>query len=101
MSRKPKAGVIAMQAIFWSMEEVALRAKQLYEKDIRQQVEFGDNIGKMIVIDAESGEYGIDSSGVKTALYLKQKNPNARLFTIRIGYDVAVTFGGAIERTVK
>lgn len=51
----------------------------------------------MIVIDAETGEYGIDSTDVETALRLKQKNPNARLFTIRIGYDVAVSFGGAVH----
>jgi hypothetical protein len=90
-----------MQAIFWSVEEVAQRAKQFYE-GIRSEVEHGDNIGKMIVIDAETGEYGIDKSGVESALRLKQKNPNARLFTMRIGYDVAVTFGGAsMVRTVE
>ncbi|MEC4895349.1 MAG: hypothetical protein SAL07_10410 [Oscillatoria sp. PMC 1051.18] len=81
-----------MEAIFWSIEEVAHRAKQFYENGIRQEVESGDNIGKMIVINAETGEYGIDQTGVETALKLKQKNPNARLFTMRIGYDVAVSF---------
>jgi hypothetical protein len=91
-----------MQALFWTVEEVAQRAKQFYENGIRQQVEHGDNIGKMIVVDAETGEYAIDKTGVESALSLKQKNPNARLFTMRIGYDVAVTFGGAsMERTVK
>lgn len=56
----------------------------------------------MIVIDAETGEYGIDKNGVQSAKKLKQKNPNARLFTMRIGYDVAVTFGGAeIKRTAQ
>ncbi|MBD2211078.1 hypothetical protein H6G27_14455 [Nostoc linckia FACHB-104] len=88
-----------MQSIFWTVEEVARRAKEFYENDIRQKVEYGDNIGKMIVIDAESGEYEIDQTGIEAALKLKQKNPNARLFTIRIGYDVAVSFGGAMERT--
>ncbi|MFB2895166.1 hypothetical protein ACE1CI_19840 [Aerosakkonemataceae cyanobacterium BLCC-F50] len=86
-----------MQAIFWTAEEVAHKAQQIYENDIRQQVEFSENFGKMIVIDAETGEYGIDSTGVESALKLKQKNPQARLFTIRIGYDVAVSFGGASE----
>jgi hypothetical protein len=55
-----------MQAIFWTMEEVASRAKQFYENGIRQEVEHGENIGQMIVIDAETGEYGIDPSGVNT-----------------------------------
>ncbi|MUG97585.1 hypothetical protein F7734_36810 [Scytonema sp. UIC 10036] len=91
-----------MQAIFWTVEEVAQRAKQFYEDGIRQQVEHSDNIGKMIVIDAETGEYGIDKTVVESALSLKQKNPNARLFTIRIGYDVAFSFGNApLKRTVE
>ncbi|NJL84618.1 MAG: hypothetical protein HC890_19895 [Chloroflexaceae bacterium] len=90
-----------MQAIFWSVEEVAQRAKGFYESGIRQQVEQENNLGKMIVIDAETGEYGIDQTGVESALKLKQKNPQARLFTMRIGFDVAVSFGGASERTVQ
>ncbi|KYC36486.1 hypothetical protein WA1_43100 [Scytonema hofmannii PCC 7110] len=57
-----------MQAIFWTVEEVAQRAKQFYEDGIRQQVEHSDNISKMIVIDAETGEYGIDKTGVESAL---------------------------------
>ena len=99
--KKHTVGVISVQAIFWTVEEVAHRAKHFYENGIRQQVEYGDNIGKMIVIDAETGEYGIDKTGVETALKIKQKKPNARLFTMRIGYDVTVSFGGAIDRTVK
>ena len=90
-----------MQSIFWTVQEVALKAKQFYKNGIRQNVEHSENIGKMIVIDAETGEYGIDATGVETALKLKQKNPHARLFTIRIGYDVAVSFGGGLERTVE
>ena len=92
---------MTQQAIFWTVEEVAQRAKQFYENGIRQQVESGGNIGKMIVIDAETGEYGIDKNGVETALKFKQQNPNARLFTMRIGYDVAIGFGGAGERIVE
>jgi hypothetical protein len=91
-----------MQAIFWTVEEVAQRANQFYENGIRQEVEHGDNIGKMIVIDAETGEYGIDEIGVEPMLALKQKNPNARLFMMRIGYDVAITFGSAsMKRTAE
>jgi hypothetical protein len=51
----------------------------------------------MVVIDAETGEYAVDKSGIQSAITLKTKNPKARLFTIRIGYDVAVAFGGNIE----
>jgi hypothetical protein len=90
-----------MEALFWTVEEVAQRARQFYENGIRQRVENGDNIGKMIVIDAETGKYGIDKSGVESGLMLKQKNPNARLFTMRIGYDVTFSFGASMERIVE
>jgi hypothetical protein len=88
-------------AIFWTVEEVATRAKKLYVDKIRSLVEHEDNIGKMVVIDAQTGEYAVDRSGIHSAITLKAKNPNARLFTIRIGYDVAVAFGGNIERTTN
>jgi hypothetical protein len=86
------------QAIFWTVEEVAARAKKLYADKIRSEVEHEANIGKMVVIDAETGEYAFDKSGIHSAIALKAKNPNARLFTIRIGYDITVAFGGNIER---
>jgi hypothetical protein len=86
------------QAIFWTVEEVATRANKLYADKIRSVVEHEDNIGKMVVIDAETGEYAVDRSGIHSAIALKAKNPNARLFTIRIGYDVAVSFGGNSDR---
>jgi hypothetical protein len=89
------------QAIFWTVEEVATRATKLYIDKIRSIVEHEDNIGKMVVIDAETGEYAVDRSGIHSAIALKAKNHNARLFTIRIGYDVAVAFGGNIERVTN
>jgi hypothetical protein len=88
-------------AIFWTVEEVATRAKKLYADKIRSIVEQENDIGKMVVIDAETGEYAVDRSGIHSAIALKAKNPNARLFTIRIGYDVAVSFGGNIERVAN
>jgi hypothetical protein len=86
------------QAIFWTVEEVSERANKLYSDKIRPIVEHEENIGKMVVVNAETGEYAVDKSGIHSAIALKAKNPNARLFTIRIGYDVAVAFGGNIER---
>ena len=87
-----------MQAILLSREEVARCAKQMYESKIRQQVEVEENIGKMVIIDIETGDYEIDKTGLQASRNLSNKHPNARLFGIRIGYNVAVSFGGAMER---
>jgi hypothetical protein len=90
-----------MQAILLSREEVARRAKQLYESVIRDRVEIDENIGKMVIIDIETGDYEIDETGLKSSHSLMKKHPNARLFGIRIGYNVAVSFGGVMERVYK
>ena len=46
-----------MQTILFTHEEVAHRAQQMYESSIRQQVHSEDNIGKMVIIDIETGNY--------------------------------------------
>lgn len=89
-----------MQTILLSHEEVARRATQLYES-IRQKVETEDNLGKMVIIDIETGNYELDKTGLPAARNLLEKNPNARLFGIRIGYKVAASFGGGVERVAS
>lgn len=90
-----------MQTILLSREEVARRAKELYKNSIRQQVETEENIGKMVIIDIETGEYAVDKIGIESAHLLRKKNPLARLFGIRIGYKVAVSFSGEMERDYR
>jgi hypothetical protein len=91
-----------MQTILLSREEVARRAKQLYENGIRQKVEIEENIGKMVIIDIETGDYKVDKNGLRAADYLTDKSPNARLVGFKIGYNVAAAFGGGVmERVVK
>lgn len=90
-----------MQAILLSREEVASRAKQLYENSIRQKVETEENIGKMVIIDIETGDYEVDKTGLQASRNLSKKHPNARLFGIRIGYNVAISFGGLVERVYR
>ena len=56
-----------MQTILLSREEVARRARQLYKNSIRQQVETGEKIGKIAIIDFESGVYKVDETRLKAA----------------------------------
>jgi hypothetical protein len=75
------------------VEEIAAKAN-MYADGIQQQVETPENIGKILMIDVEAGEYFIDESGVEGMMLLKTKRPLARLFTIRIFYSAAFGFGG-------
>ncbi len=90
-----------MQTILLSSEEVAQQAMELYEAGIREKVEVESNIGQMVIIDIETGAYHVDATGIESARYLRQQHPTTRLFGIRIGYNVAVSFGGVMERTTK
>ena len=87
-----------MQAILLSREEVGRRAREIYENSIRHQVYTEENIGKMVINDIETGEYAVDEMGIESAHLLRRKNPLARLYGIRIGYKVAVSFCGDMER---
>ena len=73
----------------------------LYENGIRQIVETDENIGKMISIDIETGEYAIGDTGAQSSSRLRAANPDAALYGARIGYRTAYAIGGAMSRTSK
>lgn len=52
----------------------------------------------MVIINVETGDYEVDEAGIKSAKNLQEKSPDARLFGIRIGYNVAASLGGVMER---
>lgn len=90
-----------MKTILLSHEEAGRIAKKLYKERIKQQVETEENIGKVVLIDIESGDYEVDENGLEACKRLNQRHPYTRLHEIRIGYNASVAFGGArIERTV-
>ena len=90
-----------MQTILLSREEVARRARQFYKNRIRQQVETDENIGKMLIIDFESGDYEVDETRLKAACKLSAKHPHSPVCGLRMGYNVAVSFGRVMERVYK
>jgi len=80
-------------------EELGERARELYEKSLRVQVETPKNIGRIIVIDVETGDYEIDDLGIESSRRLQARHPGATLYALRIGYNTAVSFSGMLERT--
>jgi hypothetical protein len=90
-----------LETIFWTTEEVVTAGERMYEEKIKSVVEIPTNIGKMLTLDVETGEYRIGDNSIEGGLELKQKRPASRLFTLRIGYEVGVSFGGLSERSAK
>ena len=81
-----------------SPEEVARRGEMLYAERLRSVVETPENIGKMLIIDVETGDYTIDSVGIESSHRLQAKHPGANLYGIRVGYKTAEALGGILER---
>ncbi|HZP81946.1 MAG TPA: hypothetical protein VFB21_09935 [Chthonomonadaceae bacterium] len=84
----------------FSSEEIARRGQELYEKSIRAKVETEENIGKLVSIDIETGDYEIgEDNSLEAPRRLHAKHPGAAIFTLRIGYNAAYALGGVLERT--
>ena len=85
-----------------SDEEIRQRGQVLYEESIRGRVETEENIGKLVSIDVETGDYEIgDDASIDAPLRLHAKHPGAAVYTLRIGYNAAVSLGGVVERTAR
>ncbi|WP_333455885.1 hypothetical protein [Microcoleus sp. herbarium5] len=48
-------------------------------------------------MDIETGDYEIDKNGLHASNSVNKRHPNARLFGIRIGYNVADSLGGVMD----
>ncbi len=80
-------------------EEVRRLGQELYEKQIRAVVETEENIGKLISIDVETGDYAIGDDPIINGDTLFAKHPGAALYGARIGYDAVYAMGGTLTRT--
>lgn len=80
-------------------DEIAQRGKELYQQRLRTQVETADNIGKIIAIDLNTGDYAIDQDLLAACNRLKAKQPHAVTWIERVGYDAVYAIGGTLVRT--
>ena len=81
-------------------EEIARRGEEIYKQSIRANVETEDNIGKIISIDIETGDYEIGDDPVDTGSRLQAKHPDAAIYGKRIGYNAVYSLGGTLTRTL-
>jgi hypothetical protein len=77
-------------------DEVAKLGREIYDRQIRSQVEVAENIGKIVSIDVETGEYEVGEDLVETSLKSQAKHPHALLWAERIGFDAVYAVGGTI-----
>ena len=68
-------------------DEIERLGTELYQRQIRAQVETEENIGKICAIDVETGEYYVADDVLEAARPLQEKHPDAALWGERIGYN--------------
>ncbi len=84
-------------AIRRSPEETGRLGDAIYERDIRPNVETAHH-GKIVSIDVDSGDYAVGDSVIAATDRLRERRPDADVWSLRIGYGVLRQFGGGSLR---
>lgn len=77
-----------------SREEIARLGDEIYERDIRQEVE-AVHQGKIVSIDVDSGKWAIAGELLEAADRLRAQRPEAiNVWSLRVGNRAVYRFGG-------
>lgn len=76
----------------YSKEEFAKQGNEIYETQVRSQVEAG-NHGKIVAIDIETGAFEVADTPISATDRLYERCPNAQPWVIRIGHQTVYRFG--------
>ena len=82
-------------------EETARLGDEIYERDIRRQVE-ADHHGEVVAIDVDSASWAIGDSDVTATDNLWAQRPDAYdIWCVRVGYRALYSLGGGSLRSSK
>ena len=82
-----------------SSKRIGERGQAIYESRLRILLETDENIGKIVSIDVNTGDYEIADELVAAGRHLQQRHPNALMYGKRIGYNAVYTISGSLTRT--
>ena len=82
-----------------SRDETGRLGDEIYERDIRPQVE-ETHYGKIVAIDVNSGGYAIADTVIAAAEHLRKQCPDARVWLTRVGHRALYRFGGSSVRRI-
>jgi hypothetical protein len=83
---------MTVQHLRYSKEEFARRGNEIYELQVRPQVEQG-NHGKIVAIDIETGAFELAKDTINAADRLLKRFPDAQIWCVRIGHRGVHRFG--------
>ena len=80
----------------YSKEEFAQHGDEIYDSQIRSQVEVADR-GKIVAIDIDTGAFEVDASEIVACARLEAHHPDAQIWIVRVGSRHVRRFGGRIN----
>jgi hypothetical protein len=70
----------------YSAEELARRGREIFENEIREQVE-SESQGRVVAIDVVSHEFAVGDNILAAAAALRLRKPDAQVWLVRVnGY---------------
>lgn len=82
-------------------EEIDRLGESIYQNQLRALLETPENIGRLVSIDVETGDYEVADDLLVSGKRLQERHPDALLYGVRIGYNAVFAVGGMLERTSK
>ena len=79
------------------VSEEGLRAHAIYA-NLRAEIETPENLGKLLIIDVDTGDCTLDSIGFDAVARLKALDPEARLYALRVGFKSVASLSGMLTR---
>jgi hypothetical protein len=83
---------MTVQQLRHSKEEFARRGNEIYESQVRPQVE-ESNHGKIVAIDIETGVFELAKDTITASDRLLERYPDAQIWCVRIGHRGVHRFG--------
>lgn len=76
----------------YSTEEVVRRGREIYERDVRAEVETSYD-GEFVIVDVTTGAWEVDEDDVAASDRVLARNPDAALYFARVGRPAAYRLG--------
>ena len=67
---------------------------RIYYSELRPELEVDGNIGKVLVIDVDTGEYEMDTDGNAAVSRIRARYPDHLLYRMRIGAKATYSMAG-------
>ncbi|MBA3426938.1 MAG: hypothetical protein H0U04_20915 [Rubrobacter sp.] len=75
-------------------DEIARRGREIYERDVRAEVEHGHD-GEFLVVDIATGDYVVGEDEDEVFDRAEAKDPEGLFYLMRVGRPAAHRIGGS------